>query len=168
VTEEVVKIDVVPKKVRFELVREVAGQTNPVVIKSKMMPKTQEVMLFPRLKPLPRAYFVTNFIKREQTIKGLFGNKVLVDYLIRCNQYWSESLDSLSSHIPKFSRELENLLLADDVIQHRDSIAAAQKFVIDEQFIKVMALVFLISLPFGIFMNEILHLIPSQVVTWLP
>jgi hypothetical protein len=169
VKETIVPINQAPKKVRFQLVREIAGESNPVVVKSKMIPKTQELVPYRKLKPLPRAYFVRSLIKREREVKGiLWGKKTVTEYIARCNIYWSESLESLNESIPRFSRELENLKVSDDVVQHRDSIADMQRFIFDSEFLKVLIVVFALAVPFGIFLNTLLHLIPAQVITWQP
>lgn len=163
-----------PSKIKFELVREVAGETDPVVIKTKRIMKTDEIVLFPKMKPMPRAYFVTAIIKRQYETKRFllflipWGMKTVTEYIVRCNAYWSESLETLTEKIPKFSQELENLKLSDDMKQHIDGVAAAQKFQLDSTMLKLMLIVFAMSIPFGIFMNVILHLVPSQIVIWSP
>jgi hypothetical protein len=164
-----VVIQNVPKKIKFELVREVEGQDNPVVVKTRKIEKTQEIVVFRRLKPLPRAYFVRSFIKRERMAKGLlWGQKKVVEYVARCNIYWAESLENDKQIIPTFSEELENLKVSDDMSQMRDGVAALQRFIFDSEFIKVIAIVFVLAIPFGIFLNVLLHIIPAQVVTWQP
>jgi hypothetical protein len=163
-----------PKKLKLELVRPVAGETDPVVIKTKTIKKTDEVIFFSRMKPMPRAYFVNAIIKRtHQKPKFLFlviphGEKTVTEYVVRFNAYWAEALESLTNTLPKFSQELENLKLSDDVQQHINSVAASQKFVFDSTMIKLMLVVFAMAIPFGFLMDSILNIVPHQIVTWFP
>ena len=163
-----------PKKLRLELVRKVEGQAEPIVIKSKQINKTDEIILFPRMKPMGRAFFVNAIIKREtqvpRFILGLIhrGSKTKVEYVVRFNQYFSEALTGLTETIPQFSQELSNLLLSDDEKQHVDGVAKISKFVLDDTTIKLILVVFAISIPFGLLMDNLLHLIPNQIIDWGP
>lgn len=164
----------VPKRLKFELVRPVSGSAEPVVIKTKMINKNAEIVSFPRLKPVPRAYFVVSFIKRTvekpRFILGLIphGKRSVVEWVVRCNAYWSESLSSLEEDVPKFSRELENLKMADDMIQEIQGFVGLGGFKIDATMLKVILVVFAMSTPFCFFMDVLLHLVPSQIVNWSP
>lgn len=163
-----------PKRLRFELVREISGETAPIVIRTKQIKKTDEIVDFPRMKPVARAYFVNKIIKTEKTVPkfllGLIphGSAKKVEFIARCNEFFSEALGSLDETIPKYSQELANLLLADDELQHIEGVAGLQKFKFDETLIKVALVVFAMSIPFGFLMDVILHIVPSQIVVWSP
>jgi hypothetical protein len=173
-TTEVIPTSKAPKRIPFELVRKVAGEGDPVVIATKRMNKTTEVVYFDKMKPMPRAYFINAIIKEEFTVKryllGLipWGTKTKTKYFARCNEYWSEALTSLTETIPKFSQELSNLLLADDEKQHIEAVIGLDKFNLDSTVIKLMLIVVAMSIPFGLFMDTILGLVPAQIVTWMP
>ena len=172
--EQVVSKDEAPRKLLLELVRKIAGETSPVVIKTKTINKTDEVVYFDRMKPMPRAYFVNAIIKRDKQVKRFllflipWGTVTRTEFIVRCNAYWSEALESLNETIPKFSRELENLLLSDDEKQHIEGVADLSKFRIDGTLLRVILLVFLMSLPFTLFIDIVFHLVPSQIVNWSP
>lgn len=163
-----------PRRIRLELVRPVTGESEPIVIKTKMINKTAELVPFKGMKPLPRAYFVSAIIKRTTTVPryilGLIphGTRQKVDFVVRFNAYWSEALESLQETVPKFSQELENLKLGDDMTQQIEGHVETQKFKIDSTMLKLMLIVLAMSIPFGLFMDVLLHLIPSQIVVWSP
>jgi hypothetical protein len=163
-----------PTKLKLELVKKLAGENLPVVVKVKQINKRDEIILFPRMKPMPRAYFVNAIIKRDKVVKKFFlfliprGTKTVSEYVVRCNVYFSECLESLEDVVPKFSQELSNLLLSDDMKQHIEGVTGMQKFHLDETMVKLMLIVFGMSIPFGLLMNVVLHLVPSQVVLWGP
>lgn len=172
--ERLVTKEKAPKRLTFQLVKPVEGEEEPVLIKAKVVNKNQEVVDFPNLKPLPRMFFINKIIRRERTVPryllGLIphGTKVKVDFIVRCNQYWSESLGALSEKIPTFSRELENLLLADDVIQHIEAVGRIKKFILDWNTIKLMLLVFGLTVPFALLTDAGLGLVPNQIIVWGP
>lgn len=172
--ETVVSKDQAPKRLRFELVNPVEGEPDGVLVKSKTINKRDEIIHFSNMKPLPRSFFVNKIIRRERTVPKFFlgliprGTKTRVDFLVRCNQYWSESLGSLTEQVPTFSRELENLLLSDEVKQHIEAVGKIKKFVIDSGTIKLMLIVFALGLPFALLIDSALGLIPNQVVIWAP
>ena len=93
--------------------------------------------------------------------------KTRYKFKVRWNVFWSEAL-GVQEEDPKASDELSNLLLADDMIQMRNGVANIAKFILDSQTIRLFALVFVMSIPFGILMNTVLGDIPSQVVHWIP
>lgn len=169
VRETDIPVNEAPKKFPFELVRKVEGNGKPLVIKRKMVKNTDQVIDFKNMKPLARTYFIRSVIRRDIQNKGFLGKKKTeVSYVARCNEYWSESLDSLDQDIPKFSQELSNLLLADDDKQHIDGVVQLQKFILDATIMKLIVVVLGMSIPFGLFMIELLHLVPAQIVIWSP
>ena len=174
IKETVIPKDQAPRTLRFELVKPVEGEAAPVLIKSKTINKKDETIDFPGMKPLPRMFFVNKIIRRETLVKKYFlgliprGTRIKVDFIVRCNQYWSESLGTLSEKVPEFSRELENLLLSDEVKQHIDAVGKIKKFNLDWGTIKLMLLIFGLTIPFALLTDAALGLIPNQIIVWSP
>ena len=167
IKESEIPIEKAPAKLRYEICRE--KDDDMVPIKGGKITKKQEIVFWKGAKPLPRAFFVNHIVKIESLVKGFGGRiKKKTEYIVRWNAYWSEALDKTNNKTPVFSQELSNLLLADDMIQHRNGVSRIQGFVLDSQFLKLIVIVFAIGIPFGILMDTILNLIPAQVVHWIP
>lgn len=173
-TETVISKEQAPNRLRFEMIKPIEGQKDSVVVKRKTVNKKDEIIKFSNLKPLPRVFFIRSVIRRQTEVPryllGLIprGTRKKVDFIVRCNQYWSESLESLEEKVPQFSPELENLLLSDDIKQHIDAVRMIRKFVLDWSIIKIMLLVFGLSIPLALLVDSSSGIIPTQIVVWQP
>lgn len=163
--EEDVDYSEVPGKIRFEIVKE--ADDGVAIVKKGKMKRSKGFILDGRAKPIPRAYFANRFIKRTETVKGRLRTKKVVEYIVRWNYYWGEALGK-GQKKPDYATELENDLLGDMEIQLKNRVGKQNKFNFDSQTMKALLVVFVLAIPFGIFMDTILNFIPSQVVHWIP
>ena len=147
------------------------------IVKKGSIDIKKKQLIHLRLRPQPRSFFVSKVIKTPgstSTTKSKFGpftwkstKKVKDKFRVAWNLFYAPALGP-DQEKPLYSPELNNLLVADDMIQMRDGVKEANKFILDEQVLRLLLIMFGMSIPFGILLNTILNFIPTQVVHWIP
>ena len=154
-----VDLDEAPSKLNYEIIRDEGAK-----IAKGGVNKNNELLYMRRFKPYPRAFFVNHVIKRTEYDKN--GKEKKPIFLARFNEYWSEALE-VGQKVPVYAEELENLLLADFMIQGKNALGKAG-IKLTSEFMRVLLVGFLFAVPFGFFMDAIWGLIPSHIIVWLP
>ena len=155
-TKQEVKREAVPGKVQYEIVRQ-KDERSIVVKKGKIGPKAES------LNWKKRTYYPNHIIKETRTMKK---GKNIERYFVRWNMYYSEAYD-VNGNI-SYDLALENNLMNDMENQLGKAVGAAVGFVLERPIIYLLIMAFAVAIPIGFSYNDILHLVPTTVVHWVP
>ena len=162
-TEEVPR-EKVPKKVRYEIVRE-KDERSVLVKKGNIKP--QKEWVGKKIDGVRRLFYANHIIKETKKSKDFLGREsVKVRYFVRWTLRYSEAYNKDGKVV--YDPALENHLMNDMMGQLGKAVAAAVGLVLDRTTITLLILALVFGIPIGLSFNDIFHWVPNTVIHWVP